>query len=290
MNYEENYKKIIKRAKERNNLRIDNLELHHIIPRSLGGDDSLENLVLLTPREHYLAHYLLYKFLTGESKEKMASAFLFMSNIKKKYIFSSKLYERLANKKRKKVICLQTLEIFPSIVSASLWLSNEAKCSFLNIVKSLSAALNGRKKSCNGYTFEFYEEGKEYNIQQKSNNKKFSSQKKKVICLQTLEVFESARKAEEKMKISYKSISRSCINKCSTNGYTFEFFEEGKEYKKQNKKKIHSQVNRKILCLETNTIFNSLSEVERKLNIPRSSLSIAIKENKEINKYHFCFI
>jgi len=36
-------------------------ERHHIIPRCLGGDDSANNLVLLTAREHFLCHYLLTK-------------------------------------------------------------------------------------------------------------------------------------------------------------------------------------------------------------------------------------
>lgn len=36
-------------------------ERHHIIPRSLGGSDKKHNLVRLLPREHYIAHLLLWK-------------------------------------------------------------------------------------------------------------------------------------------------------------------------------------------------------------------------------------
>lgn len=36
-------------------------ESHHIVPKCMGGDDSLNNLVKLTARQHYLAHWLLYK-------------------------------------------------------------------------------------------------------------------------------------------------------------------------------------------------------------------------------------
>lgn len=36
------------------------LERHHIVPRSLGGPDSEDNIVLLTIREHRLAHLLLF--------------------------------------------------------------------------------------------------------------------------------------------------------------------------------------------------------------------------------------
>lgn len=40
-------------------------ENHHIVPKSLGGDDSIENKVLLTGREHYVAHSLLAKIHKG---------------------------------------------------------------------------------------------------------------------------------------------------------------------------------------------------------------------------------
>lgn len=36
-------------------------ETHHIVPRSLGGDDSATNLVVLLPEEHLMAHKLRYK-------------------------------------------------------------------------------------------------------------------------------------------------------------------------------------------------------------------------------------
>jgi hypothetical protein len=35
------------------------IEIHHIVPRSLGGSNDRDNLVALTPQEHYEAHRLL---------------------------------------------------------------------------------------------------------------------------------------------------------------------------------------------------------------------------------------
>jgi len=40
-------------------------EKHHIIPTSLGGTNSPENLVYLTLRQHLMAHLLLYKMGHG---------------------------------------------------------------------------------------------------------------------------------------------------------------------------------------------------------------------------------
>lgn len=36
-------------------------ELHHITPRCMGGEDKLSNLVELTYREHFIAHWLLHR-------------------------------------------------------------------------------------------------------------------------------------------------------------------------------------------------------------------------------------
>lgn len=54
-------------------------ECHHIIPRSMGGTNSLKNRVLLTAREHFICHLLLTKMTTGLSKRKMVLAARMMS-------------------------------------------------------------------------------------------------------------------------------------------------------------------------------------------------------------------
>jgi hypothetical protein len=50
------------------------IEKHHVIPRSLGGVDSKENLVRLTAREHFVCHLLLTKMVTGPAQYQMLSA------------------------------------------------------------------------------------------------------------------------------------------------------------------------------------------------------------------------
>jgi hypothetical protein len=50
------------------------IEKHHVIPRSLGGVDSKENLVRLTAREHFVCHLLLTKMVAGPAQYQMLSA------------------------------------------------------------------------------------------------------------------------------------------------------------------------------------------------------------------------
>lgn len=71
-------------------------EVHHIIPRSMGGNDSEENLVKLTAREHFICHALLTKIVPPDHKKKMNYAFWRMANsgsFGKRYTPSSRMYE-----------------------------------------------------------------------------------------------------------------------------------------------------------------------------------------------------
>lgn len=55
-------------------------ENHHIVPRCFGGSDDRDNLVILTHREHFIAHRLLVKMHRGRKKHKMAWALSLISS------------------------------------------------------------------------------------------------------------------------------------------------------------------------------------------------------------------
>jgi hypothetical protein len=87
------YYNIINRAKSRE---IDGYkEQHHIIPKSLGGSNSAENLVNLTAREHYICHLLLTKITEGKDRRSMVFALNALSNLENTYQsrYKSRMYE-----------------------------------------------------------------------------------------------------------------------------------------------------------------------------------------------------
>ena len=57
MDYRRAYSRLILRATGREVSGY--VERHHIVPKCLGGTDAVDNIVLLTAREHFLAHRLL---------------------------------------------------------------------------------------------------------------------------------------------------------------------------------------------------------------------------------------
>lgn len=81
MNYQDIYNKLIHNAKYSDT--VERTENHHIKPRSFGGLDLPYNRVMLSLREHYIAHLLLYRIHKGTPNgEKMYHALRIMGAFK----------------------------------------------------------------------------------------------------------------------------------------------------------------------------------------------------------------
>lgn len=95
--YTKCYFSIINRAKTRV-LECYN-EKHHIIPKSLGGNNSKDNIVSLTAREHFICHWLLTKMMNeGKERWKMLyafGAFLQKNNAQERVVITGKKYDLL---------------------------------------------------------------------------------------------------------------------------------------------------------------------------------------------------
>lgn len=92
------YNQIIENS--RNRIIEGYFEKHHITPRSLGGSDNIENIVLLTAREHFICHWLLTKMTDKEDHWKMINALRMMRAEKQgqqryKTAITSRVYESL---------------------------------------------------------------------------------------------------------------------------------------------------------------------------------------------------
>lgn len=66
MNYQLHYDRLIIRSRNRPD--PNPKEDHHIVPRCMGGSDHIDNMVSLTPEEHFVAHQLLVKIYLDNKK------------------------------------------------------------------------------------------------------------------------------------------------------------------------------------------------------------------------------
>lgn len=84
MNYKDIYFRLINSRKLLNRSKNDAYyENHHIIPKCFGGRNDQDNKVLLTAKEHFIAHLLLTKMYTGKEKGKMCYALFRMCKMSK---------------------------------------------------------------------------------------------------------------------------------------------------------------------------------------------------------------
>ena len=75
------------------------VEKHHIIPKSLGGNNTKLNIAKLTPREHFVCHLLLTKMTDGNNMYKMRHAIWMLINVKRigkgRYTPTGRMYEHI---------------------------------------------------------------------------------------------------------------------------------------------------------------------------------------------------
>ncbi|END3518158.1 hypothetical protein ABFK60_001240 [Escherichia coli O13/129/135:H4] len=71
MDYQKHYDLLVQKAitengrPEKRHNYTDGFEIHHITPKSCGGDDSSDNLVFFTHKQHFLAHHMLARLKGG---------------------------------------------------------------------------------------------------------------------------------------------------------------------------------------------------------------------------------
>ncbi len=100
------YNSIIDKAKSRILCSSIYTEKHHIIPKSMNGSNDVNNIVILTPREHFVCHLLLTKMVLGAHRRSMWYASYMMCRGTRRYKPNARTYEKLkqnmiaANKER----------------------------------------------------------------------------------------------------------------------------------------------------------------------------------------------
>jgi len=99
MNYSKVYYDLCEKGRYRE---LDGyVERHHIVPRCMGGTDDRDNLVSLTPEEHYVAHQLLVKMYPDNRQ--LIHAAIMMIPKSKTQNRNNKMYGWL--KKKYRVVC-----------------------------------------------------------------------------------------------------------------------------------------------------------------------------------------
>lgn len=161
----------------------------------------------------------------------------------------------------RKIRCVETDEIFPSIKEAA---------EHYNLKRpNISAALSGKAKSCGGYHWE-YVDGQSPKKRSENFRRKVS---KPVRCVETGVVYESVAKAAEAFGVTDSAIGNAASGKREKScGYHWEFF-DGELAPLEETQTVAPML---ILCVETQEIFQTVHDAAEKFGISAAAISHAL--------------
>ena len=190
-------------------------------------------------------------------------------------------YNKMLENNMKQVICINTGKIYKSIKEAAedIGVSHAA----------IYAACVGKRDSVGGYKgkplqFAYYEEGKEYKLKRL----KRINTPKKVICVNTKEIFNSTSEAAKKYKkygCGQPKISMCCNGKRKHAGrlengeyLIWRFLDDYDPNEKFvfTKKIINPGNKRKVRCITTGEVFDTVKAAYEKYGISKSSMYRAL--------------
>ena len=261
MNYKKIHDQIISRRQSESFIGYG--EKHHIIPKSMGGTDSKENLVRLTAREHFIIHWLLKKIYKNKQ---MTYAFFAMT--------------KMGNKTQKRYL------------SRSFQYARKAMSEYLSIARSGDKhpmfGLNGDKNPNFGS-----KRSSEVRVKLSEAAKKRTSQNgrsRKVIRVETGTVYNSLSEAGRSNK---GNISYAVKDGGTANGYHFNYLDKNGEsippncnlkgYAKGDK----NQNSVKVINSSTGEVFNTIKMAANSLGVTGAAISWCIKNNKPCKGNYF---
>ena len=289
-NENESYQDYINRLKTIRNLgkknRPENIytEGHHILPKCMGGKDNKDNIIILFPEEHYYCHKLLA--IENPDVKSLQFAWWLMchktdGDTKRYYKVSVKDY---AEAQSRAALLSQQMNGKPvvELISGTIYPSAEEAARLLKIIQAsnITTCCKGRAKSANGYQFCYLEDYLmgNYEIKTRGNNKR-------IIDIDTGEVYESAKEASEKLGVNATKIRDVCRGvRITTGGHRFAYQED---YLSGNyNPKLESRPYRPIQEVESGKIYNNAADAGRDLNVDSSGILKVCKGKLNAVKGH----
>lgn len=180
----------------------------------------------------------------------------------------------------KPVICLNDMKVFGSRSEAADYYNVRED----SIVQAIKRKTNVYSPNKDKLVFEDYIEGKEYQFHE--NARKTRNDARKVICITTGEVFESANEASIKYGLDRNRIYEALKNNNhGVKGYLFRYYNQNEEY---NTGKVSSK-NIPIYCITNGKHYSTLKEVMIDCHVSRRTIHDICRGliNKSKNGYVF---
>lgn len=301
-NFLDDYLQLVSKETDKSSYHI-----HHILPRqyykkfNLPIDNSNNNLCKLSIYEHCYAHWLLYNCTKSWLKAGSAYAIRFILNtevLKAKKVFSLdelcnllSYYNRALADHCRPVYCAELDKSYNSLIEAALDVG-------LVSIGSIQKCCDQVYKTAAGYHWAYKEDT--LNMEAISKFKKLKQGKfkkpRKVICLETLEIYNSPAEAALKLGVSEgRRISWCCNYKANmAAGYHWAWLNDteaiaNNKYKGQDRQTetIIDNTKKQIKCLETGIVYESITAAANSCHIARSAIRRSIRLGYRAGGYYW---
>ena len=188
-------------------------ETHHIVPKCMGGSNDKDNLIDLFAREHFEAHRLLA--LENPENDGLIYAWACMAWVKDNNQQRTKITPEEYEEVRKRY----------SEMASRRYSGKNNPCYGRRHTEEEKKKMSENHGKYFGESNHYY--GKHHSEEIRKKMSDNNKTKKKVICLETGEVFDSLTKAADFARVSKPSIMRACKGMCkSSGGYHWEYYVE----------------------------------------------------------------
>lgn len=193
----------------------------------------------------------------------------------------------LENANSKSVVCLETSKIYES---ASL-----ADKAYGWAIGTVSSCCRGERKTALGTHWLFKEDYDKLSEEEINEIIFTQNRSKQVVCLETRKMYGKIIEAAADVGVWRDSIVDCCNGKMveaeGTHWVYYEDFKRMTEEKIQNKLKQHTTSHKRCRCLDTGQIFNSATEAEKVLKLPKGKVSVVCRGKRNMTGgYHFEYI
>lgn len=317
------YIKFIKWCQTKNRVHVpyDNeTQTHHIVPQKWGGPNWANNRVVLTIREHIVAHHLLAR--THDPQMSQAFHMIVATNKEQfNYAVTVRLVAESIQLKKatrpweqymRPVINLNTGQIFQGVNQA------DRATSKTEVSGGLSNSIK-RGVKCNGYFWEYVDQLPNLKpetiqnillikinaVNQRVQNARIqgmAKSKSAVINLNTNEVFDSVKDASQSIGQNQLAISNAIRKKFKAGGYWWCYTSDLADLTQQSIDNKRSQLEeetknnpqftqpKQILDETTGIVYPSLVQASGAIGCCPANISVAIKNNRLAKGHKFKFI